>query len=292
MAEARGIAGRKQAGKAKKSVRATSSLAKTAPSVRKPRKLSLNWVTPDRESLLADHPCCGSGDAACAGRRKAIWLIERFREGFVYRRLEGGSRVFLEYAHSEKAWLPVEASGWLALHCFSVPPRDRGKGLGRALVESVVDEAARQKKYGVLAVAAKKKISLVPEAKFFLKLGFEILDEAAPHFVLLGRRLRSGGPDPRFRERSRHPGWERGRGLAFVYTDRCPLAEPAAEELEKTAESLSIPFRSVRLTGLHEAKDFPCGSSVAALFLDGRYLTHEILTGAKLRNLLRKEGAI
>jgi hypothetical protein len=54
-------------------------------------------------------------------RPKVEWLESRFAEGlrFLLYRDEGGKPLaFLEYTPGEYAWRPVDAAGWLFVHCL------------------------------------------------------------------------------------------------------------------------------------------------------------------------------
>jgi hypothetical protein len=51
---------------------------------------------------------------------KTDWLKQRFTEGLrflLFRDGEGRPLGFLEYVPGEYAWRPVDASGWLFVHC-------------------------------------------------------------------------------------------------------------------------------------------------------------------------------
>jgi len=70
---------------------------------------------------------CGIG---CLSNRKhegygpkVEWLQQRFDEGlryFLFRDEAGKALAFLEFVPGEFAWRPVDASGWLFIHCLWV----------------------------------------------------------------------------------------------------------------------------------------------------------------------------
>jgi len=76
---------------------------------------------------------------------KVRWLRERFKEGlrfFLFRDRGAKPLAFLEFIPGRYAWRPVEADGWLFIHCLWV--YSRGKkvgGLGGRLVKAAVQEA-------------------------------------------------------------------------------------------------------------------------------------------------------
>ena len=62
---------------------------------------------------------------------KVEWLQERFAEGLrflLFRDQKGTPLAFLEYVPGEYAWRPVEAKGWLFVHCLWVYPRGQKVG--------------------------------------------------------------------------------------------------------------------------------------------------------------------
>ena len=73
---------------------------------------------------------------------KVAWLERRFDEGLRYllfRDAEGKPLAFLEYVPGEYAWRPVEARGWLFVHCLWVYPRgQKVGGLGSGLIDAAV----------------------------------------------------------------------------------------------------------------------------------------------------------
>ncbi len=66
-------------------------------------------------------------------RRKLDWLKKRYAEGLrfkVLRSREFGDIGMIEYAPGSHAWRPVEAEGYLVIHCLMVNSKHKGKGLG------------------------------------------------------------------------------------------------------------------------------------------------------------------
>jgi hypothetical protein len=62
---------------------------------------------------------------------KVEWLQQRFTEGLrflLFRDGEGRPLGFLEYVPGEYAWRPVDASGWLFVHCLWVYARGQKIG--------------------------------------------------------------------------------------------------------------------------------------------------------------------
>ena len=82
---------------------------------------------------------CGNKAAKNEGhRRKSDWLKKRYAEGLRYKVLrsrEFGDIGMIEYAPGSHAWRPVEAEGYLVIHCLMVNSKHKGKGLGAVLLD-------------------------------------------------------------------------------------------------------------------------------------------------------------
>ena len=74
-------------------------------------------------------------------------LAERLKEGHVFRKLEGRATVFMEYAPLEKAWVPILGENYLYIYCLWTEGENRGKGYGKALLESCLADARAQGRY-------------------------------------------------------------------------------------------------------------------------------------------------
>jgi len=101
---------------------------------------------------------CGNKNANNLGhRRKANWLKERYAEGLRYKVLrsrEFGDIGMIEYALGNHAWRPVEAEGYLVIHCLMVNSKHKGKGLGSLLLNSCISDAKKNQCRGVAGVNA------------------------------------------------------------------------------------------------------------------------------------------
>ena len=130
----------------------------------------------------ADNICgcslCGNKNANNLGyRRKSNWLKERYAEGLRYKVLRSekfGDIGMIEYALGNDAWRPVEAEGYLVIHCLWVYGKHKGKGLGSLLLESCLEDAKKSKCRGVAVVTSSD--SLMAGSDLFIKAGFVSVD--------------------------------------------------------------------------------------------------------------------
>ncbi len=124
---------------------------------------------------------CGNKNASNVGyRRKINWLRERYPEGLRYKVLRSekyGDIGMIEYALGQHAWRPVEAKGYMIIHCLMVNGKHKGKGFGSLLLESCVRDAKRSKCRGVAVVTSSD--SFMAKRDLFIKAGFVPVDRIA-----------------------------------------------------------------------------------------------------------------
>lgn len=245
------------------------------------------YVTLTAENLDGHHLCCALGDPKHRDgvERKKAWLRERFPEGLVFRKLDVRGKAFIEYAPGEKAWRPVVADGWLVIHCLWVSGQLAGKGHGRALLESCLADARRQGKAGVVVAAARTKRPFLSDPAFFRKHGFEAVDTAG-EFVLLARRLREGGPEPRFADAVKRPG--RASGGCFVgrFTDQCPFNTHWAPEVQAALVRAKRGAKVEHVGTLAKARTMRSPLGAYGLERDGKLVCHHLLTEGGVNRML------
>lgn len=94
---------------------------------------------------------------------KRNWLAERIKEGHVFRKLDAQGKVFIEYAPLEKAWVPVTGDNYFYIYCLWVSGSYKGKGYGKELLQSCIDDAKAQGKSGICLLSSKKKKPFLSE---------------------------------------------------------------------------------------------------------------------------------
>jgi L-amino acid N-acyltransferase YncA len=249
------------------------------------QSITLEKVGP--ENLAA----CGIGclaDPRHPGfRAKTAWLRRRFREGLRYlvcRNRRGRSLGFLEYVPGEYAWRPVDAAGWLFVHCLWVFARgQKGGGLGSRLVQACLAEARAGRARGVAAMVSDGPWMAGPGV--FLKNGFGHVS-AADRFQLLACRLRRG-PAPRFKKPSLPR--TRSRGLHIVYAPQCPLLIKSVEDLAEMAAEYGLAAKVTELTSARAAQRAPSYYGVFSLIWNGRLLSDHYVSRGRFANLLERE---
>jgi len=218
---------------------------------------------------------------------KVRWLEKRFEEGLrilLCRDEEGKPLGFLEYVPGELAWRPVDAKGWLFIHCLWVYSKgEKVGGLGGRLIQACIEEA---RKAGALGVAA--MVSDGPwmvDKRIFLNNGFVDI-ERADRFDLVIFRLKAG-PEPRFRDISGNR--KTYQGLHIVYSEQCPMLPKSVHDLREMAAENGLKLHVTKLESPQEAQNAPSYCGVFNLLWNGRLLADHYVSKGRFKNILKKE---
>jgi len=239
----------------------------------------------------ANLPECGIGCLINQKRpgfqRKVEWLKQNFAEGlrsFMFRDGKGKPLGFIEFVPGEFAWRPVDARGWLFVHCLWVFPRGRKTaGLGSRLIQACVAEARATRAIGVAALVSDGP--WMASKEIFLKNGFQPI-AAADRFQLVIHRLREG-PEPRFRDISGNA--KKYRGLHVVYCAQCPMLPKSVNDLSKMAVERGLKLKVTVLKNAREAQNAPSYYGVFSLLWNGRLLSDHYTSKGRFKYLLRDE---
>ena len=248
-------------------------------------KIALEKVGPGN---LAD---CGIGcltsPKSQGYQTKVAWLQKRFAEGLrflLFRDEEGKPLAFLEYVPGEYAWRPVDAEGWLFVHCLWVYPRgQKVGGLGGRLIRACLEEARQARVKGVAAMVSDGVWMAGKEV--FLKNGFREIAQV-DRFQLVIHRL-SVGSEPCFRDIRRNVSTY--RGLHLVYSAQCPMLPKSVNDLSELASEHGLELKVTLLNDAHEAQHAPSYYGVFSLVWNGRLLSDHYVSKRRFENLLRKE---
>ena len=234
---------------------------------------------------------CGNKNANNLGyRRKANWLKKRYAEGLRYKVLrsrEFGDVGMIEYAPGRHAWRPVEAAGYLVIHCLMVNRKHQGKGLGSLLLESCLRDAKTSKCRGVAVVTSSD--SFMAGSDLFIKAGFVSVDRIPP-YELLVKKLQKTAPDPRFiveRERL----FERYRkGLTILAADQCPYAAKSAERIAEASRTLGLEPKVVRVGSARASRELPTPYGVFSILYNGKLIADRPISAHRFLNIMTKDA--
>jgi GNAT superfamily N-acetyltransferase len=234
---------------------------------------------------------CGHKNADNLGhRRKTSWLKERYAEGLRFKVLR--SRAcddvgMIEYAWGNQAWRPVEAAGYLVIHCLIVGSQHQGKGLGSLLLDSCLRDAKKNGCRGVAVVTSTD--SFMVGSDLFLKAGFVPVDRIPP-YELLVMKLKQTAPDPRFivdRERA----LKRYRqGLTILAADQCPYVAQSVERIVAASRTLGLEPKVVRVGSAKASRELPTPYGVFSIVYQGKLIAERPISATRFMNIMRSQA--
>ena len=219
-------------------------------------------------------------------QRKLHWLKARFAEGMRIKMLRLPERGFIEYIPGEYAWRPVDARGYMFIHCLWIVGRSKKKGYASLLLNECIADAQKAGMQGVAMVTSQG--NWLVDKKPLLKQGFEVIDKAPPSFELFRLKF-SDAPSPAFTS-----GWQEkmdrlGTGLTVFRTDQCPYIENAVTAALEAAQEADIPSQVIELESNQEVRDrAPCAYGVFSIVVNGQLLSYFGLGKADLLQRLMK----
>lgn len=247
--------------------------------------ITLDTVGPDNLSQCGIG--CLTNPKHLGHQPKVGWLEQRFEEGLrflLFRNHKGKPLAFLEYVPGEQAWRPVDAKGWLFVHCLWVyPSGQKIGGLGHRLIQACLGEARRARATGVAAMVSDGV--WLASKDIYLKNGFTQIAEA-DRFQLVIHRLKKGA-EPRFRDISKN--LARLKGLHVLYAAQCPMLPKSVHDLSEMAADHGLQLKVTVLNNAREAQNAPSYYGVFNLVWNGRLLSDHYVSKGRFKNLLEKE---
>ena len=240
-------------------------------------------------STICEHGFCGFQDATHEGyKRKTNWLKKRFAEGLKFKvlQVDGVDAGMIEYIPGEHTWRPVEAAGYIVIHCIMInKKRFKSKGYGTLLVEDCLADTKRSRMAGVAVVTSSG--TWMASSDLFLRCGFECVDTASPSFELLAKKLRKV-PSPQFRT-----GWDRtlrkyGSGLTIIKSDQCPCIAKCNDDILQACKALRIHPKVVELKTGSQARNAPSAYGIFNVIYDGKVVAEHPISGTRFLNIMRK----
>lgn len=250
----------------------------------------IRLVDVDADTIGA-HGICGYKDPKNPGfQKKREWLGQRFKEGMRVKMLvseTGGDIGSIEYLPGEYAWRGIHASGYMVIHClFILKKAYKGKGYGSMMVEACEKDARRQKMNGVAVVASRS--TWMAKKGVFLKRGYELIEEAPPHYELLAKRFKKSAPLPAFAG-----GWKEklagyAKGLTILHSAQCPYVAKAMNEIPPVARELGIKPNIIELPDCLSAQASPNPYGVFSIIWKGKLVADHPISKTRFRNIMTK----
>lgn len=244
---------------------------------------------------------CGNKNAKNLGhRRKTNWLKDQYAEGLRYKVLrseKSGDVGMIEYALGNHAWRPVEAEGYLVIHCLWVLGKHKGKGLGSLLLRSCLEDARKNKCRGVAVVTSSD--SLMAKSDLFIKAGFVSVDRtigssetATAPYDLLVKKLEKTAPDPRFTIETERVFKSYRKGLTILAADQCPYVINSVERIVEASRASGLKAEVVRVGSAKASRELPTPYGVFSIIYNGKLIAHRPISATRFMSLMRRNAEI
>lgn len=99
--------------------------------------------------------------------------------------------------------------------------------------------------------------------------------------------LEENAPAPKIKENARNAQISQ-KGFVLYYTSQCPFIAKYVPLIEQSAKEKNLPFVSIQIENCSEAQRMPVLFTTYALFYNGEFITHEILSVKKFEALAEK----
>ena len=248
-------------------------------------------LTPEN---IAEYGVCGYKDVKKHKelRNKIEWVNKYYPKGLRIKVIvseQGGYQGMLEYLPGEHAHRPVNAEGYMFIHCIFIGFKSefKGKGYASALIDECINDARTQKMKGVAVVT--RKGSFMASKEIFLKNGFEIVDTVKPDFELLVFRFDDESKSPHFKSEIIDNTENYKNGLTIIRSAQCPYTEKNVNAILKSAESkFGLKTELIDLNDEVSAQRTPCAFGTFCIIYNGKIISHHPISNTRFENIMTK----
>jgi GNAT superfamily N-acetyltransferase len=244
-----------------------------------------NWAN------IRKYGICGYKNIKREGYLEKInWLKDRFLEGMKIKTLysdKDGTQGMIEYIPGDYCWRPVEAKGYMFIHCIFVGFKRtyQGKGYASLLVNECLKDAREKNMHGIATVT--RKGSFMADKDLFLKNDFNVVDTMPPDFELLVKRFNENAPTPKFKKDLEKRLSHYKEGLTIIRADQCPYTVKNVREISATAkEEFGLKPNIVTLKNYQEAQKSPCAFGIFCIILNGKLIAHHPISKRRFTNIM------
>lgn len=253
--------------------------------------IKITDLTPEN---IAEYGVCGYKDVTRHQelRDKIAWFNEYYPKGLRIKALiseKGGYQGMLEYIPGRYAHRPVNAEGYLFIHCIFVGFKNafKGKGYASALIDECIEDARQQGLSGVSVVT--RKGSFMASSQIFLKKGFTVTDKALPDFELLALAFDPGTPVPSFKKEALHSTGDYREGLTIIRSPQCPYTGKNVAAILDTAQAkYGLKTRLIDLKDAESAQNVPCPFGTFCMIYDGKVISHHPISNGRFENIISR----
>ena len=244
---------------------------------------------------IADYGVCGYKDVEkhLELRKKIEWFKEYYPKGLrikVILSKKGGYQGMLEYIPGKYAHRPVDAEGYMFIHCIFVGFKNefKGKGYASSLIDECIKDAKKDKMLGVAVVT--RKGPFMVHNDIFLKKGFQVVDSAKPDFDLLVKKFDVKFKNPEFKSNMNDNLKKYQEGLYVIRSPQCPYTEKNVNAiLESAKNKFNLKPNLVDLQDSNAVQDIPCAFGTFCIIYNGEIISHHPISNTRFENIMEKK---
>ena len=240
-------------------------------------------------SNIADYGVCGYKDVEkhLELRRKIDWYEEFYPKGLRIKGLfsqKGGYQGMIEFIPGKYAHRPVNADGYMFIHCVFVGFKKefKGKGYATLMIQECIKEAEKNKMNGVAVVT--RKGSFMAKRDIFIKNGFKSVDQTKPDFKLLVLKFNEKAKNPTFREMTLE---DYSEGLTIFRSAQCPYSVKNVDAIMKTAEKLKVKAKLIDIKNVQDVQNTPCAFGTFCIVNKGKVISHHPISNTRFENIMK-----
>lgn len=243
-------------------------------------------LTPEN---IANYGVCGYKDVKKHEelRRKIEWFNKYYPEGLRIKALISKSKGYqgmLEYIPGKYAHRPVDADGYMFIHCiFSGFKKEfKGKGYASLLIEECIKESKNNGMLGVAVVT--RNGSFMAKRDIFIKNNFITVDKADPDFELLALKFDIKNKNPIFKNM---PLENYKNDLTIIRSAQCPYSVKNVNAIMETARGMNLNPILLDFDDSVSAQNSPCAFGTFCIVNDGDILTHHPISNTRFQNIMK-----
>ncbi|MCF8230486.1 MAG: YoaP domain-containing protein [Bacteroidales bacterium] len=251
-------------------------------------------IKPIHPSELATYGICGYKNVQKHKelQNKIEWYEKSYNEGLRIQQLileDGSSQGMIEYVPGEYCWRPVNAAGYMFIHCLFVGYKKvyKGHGFASQMINKCIEDAKTKDMHGVAVVT--RKSSFMVGKEVFMKLDFDLVDRMEPDFELLVYKFDPDYTDPSFKSKEDVNTEKYKKGLYILRADQCPYSVKNVEGIVQSSESeFGIRAKVIDLKSPADAQNSPCAFGTFCIIYNGNIISYHPISETRFGNIMRK----
>jgi len=202
---------------------------------------------------------------------------------------KGGYQGMLEYIPGKFAHRPVEAEGYMFIHCIFVGFKKefKGRGFASSLIDECIKDAKKEKMLGVAVVTRKGPFMVNKE--IFIKKDFQVVDSSKPDFELLVKKFDSKSKNPKFNSNMTENLNKYQQGLYVIRSPQCPYTEKNVNAIIESAKNkFNLTPNLIDLKDSNDVQDLPCAFGTFGIIYNGKIISNHPISNTRFENIMKK----